>query len=130
MYRGDDSYLLLGSAGLLDDKFGDVGGLGVSHGLVSVLAGSPGLCSLTDDHRSTTIRLRLSRGEARRRLRAESGRGAVTRLGPLAGRAGGGSETQAGTGRERRSAWTEILRQLQQLAAPARLPPAHTGEFA
>ena len=60
--RGD-SYLLLGSAGLLDDKFGDVGGLGVSHGLVSVLAGSPGLCSLTDDHRSTTIRLRLSRGE-------------------------------------------------------------------
>ena len=42
-----DSYLLLGSAGLLDDEFGDVGGLGVSHGLVSVLAGSPALCSLT-----------------------------------------------------------------------------------
>ena len=40
-----DSYLLLGSAGLLDDEFGDVGGLGVSHGLVSVLAGSPALCS-------------------------------------------------------------------------------------
>ena len=45
-----DSYLLLGPAGLLDDQFGDVGGLGVSHGLVSalaVLAGSPALCSLT-----------------------------------------------------------------------------------
>ena len=42
-----DSYLLLGPAGLLDDQFGDVGSLGVSHGLVSVLAGSPGLCSLT-----------------------------------------------------------------------------------
>ena len=40
-----NSYLLLGSAGLLDDEFGDVGGLGVSHGLVSVLAGSPALCS-------------------------------------------------------------------------------------
>ena len=39
-----DIYLLLGSAGLLDDKFGDVGGLGVSHGLVSVLAGSPAWC--------------------------------------------------------------------------------------
>ena len=45
-----DSYLLLGPAGLLDDQFGDVGGLGVSHGLVSVLAvlaGSLALCSLT-----------------------------------------------------------------------------------